>query len=120
MYSCISKVQSRVVIFSFCLGFQPSIDFNNQPFNAGPKCVHLDECVVPGQLPENNKHSVGDYFIIIGCEDEGRFSWCSGHHNIQEATCLCTVDLGQVYASSCPICPNIRQGEGLDSIGCNS
>lgn len=64
-----------IVILSLCLGFQPNIDFNNQPFSSLPKFVHLDECVVPSQLPENSKHSKDEYFPIFGYEDEGRFPW---------------------------------------------
>ena len=74
IYSCILKEQSVIVILSLYLGFQPNIDFSNQPFSTGPKFVHLDECVIPHQWPENNKHSMDKYCIIFGCEDEVRKS----------------------------------------------
>ena len=65
------------MILSLYLGFQPNIDFSNQPFSTRPKFVHLDECVIPRQWPENNKHFMDKYCIIFGCEDEGSFPWHS-------------------------------------------
>lgn len=113
IYFCISKVQSMMVTLSFCLSVQPNIDFNNQPFSTRPKCVHLDECALPSQWPENYEHSVGEYFIITGCEDEGRLPRCPGYHSIQSTDGLWI--LGKFVPLSGKVFPNVRQRRALDS-----